>query len=324
MEEVFEYSTSSNGITAIQFTWTGEYFAAATVDGTVFIFDMDSFSIVKKFDSLNGPLGQISWSYDLMSIYVANGNGIISSLDLSSNSAVDIYSNMAIPVTCLSSCRTQYGIAAGLADGRIIFPSQNRAQPREIKAHSSLVTSICYHDCGLNVITGSLDGCIRIWDVFSLKCLKSVLINNHFYINSICFSHKQDTILVSSTGSSKNDSHLTFLTLPNLEKTATFDGFQTGRLLLQCGFTVPVGSNNDVYVFSPNSDGNLMFWQISQPEKTPVMMAQAHKKIFLAAASNPKKPYVVTGGGPSDSCIRVWKLHMIQNFVVDSSNEFEE
>lgn len=316
MEDVYECQASISGITSIQYDHTGKIFAVAAIDGEVLIIDMETFATVGAFDFSPGPLTQIAWGNDCSSIFVGDGKGNIFKVDLATKSPSLIYSN-SVPITSITSCRTQFGVAAGTADGQIILINNSQFQNRKINAHNVLVSSICFHDCGFAIISSDINGCIRIWDISTLKCQKSIMLNNCF-INSLCLSNKQDVILVSSTANLDNDGQLTLYSLPDFEKISQFSGFKSDRMLMQCGFTSQI--HNEYYIFSPNIDGDLQFWKIGQKEEKPIISAVSQENAYLAVSASPTTPFLVTGGGPNDGFFRVFKLHM-NNDSSDESND---
>ena len=321
MEDVFEYSSLSTGIIFIQFSWSGDKFAVSTGDGIVFVFEMSTFMITNKFDVLPSPVVQLSWCYDGSCIYgAACSAGAIVNLDITSNQTQSIYANPSIPVTALACCRKQYGVVAGLADGRLIFPGRNTMHIRDIKAHNAMITSVCFHDAGLNVVTAGLDGLIRIWNVSTLVCESSIIVGFCF-VSHICFSAQQDCIIASTTSNYDDNGTLVLVSLPDGDVIQKFTGFKTDRTLMKCGFTSMI--NEEYYVFSPSNDGSLMFWKLNQDGQDPVYIHQAHNKKFIAVGASPIKPYIVTGGGKDDGLIRVYKLHLSQHYLEDSSS-FED
>lgn len=318
MEDVFEYQASSKGIVSVKYAPTGKMFAIATIDGEILIFDMKLFSKMAVFNLSAGPISQIAWGYDSSFLFVSNGAGSLTRLDLESKTPLVIYSN-SIPITTISSCRTQFGLACGKLDGKIVFLNRSFQIINEIQAHNSIITSLCYHDSGFNLISTDVNGCIRIWDTISMKCEKSIMLD-HLFINSLSFSDKQTHVLVSSTSNANNEGSLTLFSLPNFEIEKEFCGFLTGRTLMQCGFTSQI--DDSVYVFSPNIDGNLAFWKTTQEEPFPSFFASAQEKSFIAVSASPTSPFIVTGGGPGDGSVRVFKLHMSHN--IDDNDDSDE
>lgn len=316
MEDVYEYQASISGITSIQYDYTGKQFAVATINGDILIIDMKTFATVGAFNIPTEPLSQIAWGNDLSSIFVGDGKGNVTKLDLI-NKKTDLIYSSSIPVTCIDSCRTQFGIAVGLANGQILIirKSASMQNNKMISAHDSLISSICYHDCGFIIISSDINGCIRIWDISTLKCKKSIMIDNCL-INSLHLSDKQDVILVSTTSNLVNEGCLKLFSLPDLELISQFTGFKSDRVLMQCGFTSKV--HNEFYVFSPSNDGCLRIWKLNQKEQTPIESI-AQEGVFIAVSANPKMPFLVTGGGPNDGFFRVFKIHM-NNFESDESN----
>lgn len=316
MEDVYECQASVSGITSIQYEYTGKVFAVAAIDGNVLIIDMETFAKIGFFDLSPGPLTQIAWGNDCSTIFVGDGRGNINKLDINTKKASIIYSN-SFPITSIASCRTQFGVAAGLSNGEIVLLYNSLYQTRKINAHDALISSICFHDCGFMIISSDINGCIRIWDITTLKCIKSIMINNSF-INSLCLSDKQDVILASSTANFSNDGLLTLYSLPDFEKISQFSGFKSDRVLMQCGFTSVI--HNETYIFSPNTDGDLQFWKIGQKDENPIISAVSQEGVYLAVSASTANPFLVTGGGPKDGFFRVFKIH-INNECSDESND---
>lgn len=182
LQEELSQSARSSGLRAVAFSPNGEACMLAAVDGYFEFHNSDDLSLRRdlayqaeeRFLSTGRPVLCATFSKDSDHIAVGTEDGQVIIFRISSGQAMRTFSQAHLAaVSSLQFARDGSQILSasfdttarihGLKSGKVL---------REFRGHTSYVHSACYtRESAANVVTGSADGTVKLWDGRSADCL---------------------------------------------------------------------------------------------------------------------------------------------------------
>lgn len=173
------------GISQVKFHPTKSDLLAHTQENNLFLSSINkqtqemciTSSLSDHFYSIN------CLSYNETGSLVATGgnDGLINIYDISSG-PIRLFRNIALhenesAVTCIDFNYTSHLMICGIYDKQIhVFDVRMNKPAFKIIAHSEPITSLSFSDDGLNFISTSYDGFLRVWDIYKGNCLKTIFV----------------------------------------------------------------------------------------------------------------------------------------------------
>ncbi|CAO3618880.1 unnamed protein product [Cunninghamella blakesleeana] len=159
------------------------------------------------------------------------------------------------------------------------------------------------------VISGSRDKSIKVWDIYQKKCL---LTKHHHQGSVLCLTISKDkTFFISGS----SDSTLIYWSLPDMEPLKVMEGHLNG--VLDCSIV------NEKYIVSSSRDATLRVWFIKgnhdhdQDEiGVPHHRLVGHQGPVNALDTIPDTNYVISASG--DATLKLWDCsngHCLKTFV---------
>jgi len=149
------------------------------------------------------------------------------------------------------------------------------------------IESVCISN--YEIITGSIDGCVRTYDIRAGRLKLDVLDRP---VSSVSLSHDQNILLVSTLDN----------TLRLIDKD---DGTLYNEYVGHINESYPLHStfsNNESYIISGSEDGNLFFWQLEDAKL--IHSLKAHTKTVAGTSYHPSSPFLLTSS--IDHSIKLW------------------
>lgn len=149
------------------------------------------------------------------------------------------------------------------------------------------ISSLCFTDS--EIITCSIDGCIRIYDIRKSELKTDFL---HHPVTSISLSIDGNVILASCL-----DSTIRLIDKDDGSIYTEYTGHKNNEFKIESVF-----SNDDAYVVSGSEDGYIYFWGLE--EGNVVLKYKAHEKLICGVTYHPREVYLLSVS--SDCTIKLW------------------
>ncbi|MFM7405102.1 MAG: P-loop NTPase fold protein [Cuspidothrix sp.] len=185
-------------------------------------------------------------------------------------------------------------IAVGLKNGTVeIWDVLTRTKWATCQGHTSSVISVAFNHDGTQMVSGSDDHSVRLWDVQTGKAIGQPFSGHNGSVNSVAFNHDGTQVV---TGSDDN--------------TVRLWNVQTGKAIGQpfsghTGYVNSVTFNHDgTQVVSGSLDNTVRLWDISDPQRKRQIIIGKHKGQVFSVAVDPLGDYIISAG---EDGIKVWR-----------------
>lgn len=230
-------------------------------------------------------------------------------------------------VNCLAENFYNHIIYSGGYDGTIHCHDPNilRSSIQKFSAHGESITSLDSSINGNDIVSGSNDGLVRIWDSrFNAACKYTLTLSQltNSPISSVKFSENGKCLLVSSLDSTHrlfsikdggvgNDNDVLeginsqTRGQPSLTLVREYRGHSNSSYAISssiCSLPSSTGEERD-FILSGSEDGKLFTWDINQ--QNVCSSAEAHLGIVFAVACNNQSQYA---SGGKDATIKLWNI----------------
>ncbi|EAX95191.1 Trp-Asp repeats containing protein, putative [Trichomonas vaginalis G3] len=250
-------------VSCLQFSPSGDRFAAGFSNGIVTIYDMENGSLIKKVFAHKKGVNQLKWSNDSSILISCSDDG---NINLYRTTDFEIISECTGHHSYVFSCDispSKLRIASGSYDESVrIWETATGKCLRMISAHNDPVSSVVFNHDGQFVISSSWDGFCRIFETFSGLCVKSV------NLEGIPISHMEiapnDSYLLVSLLQSK----IKLISLRDQKLKALYTGHENYNFPVFSGFLVRENENGKktVEVYSGTENSYAVGWDLATME----------------------------------------------------------
>ena len=257
---IHSLSGHKNAINHLKYSWDGKFFASASADNTIKIWDVASNQLII---TLKVPLGQaiqklginsITFSKDRNFLVSGNEDNSLQIWDLNNNSLVSTHQEHSDRINTITINHKKKIIASAGDDRTIKIWNFKGELLQTIEAHNLSINALQFTTDGTILASASSDNTIKLWQVQSSGKIESepvqILSGHQNGITSLVFS-KNGKLLVSGSG----------------DRTIKLWQVKEGRLLktLQ-GHSTTITSlaliNNDQTIISVDEQQGLFNWNL--------------------------------------------------------------
>ena len=189
---------------------------------------------------------------------------------------------------------------------------------KEIAAHGDPVTSVDFSTDGTTLLTGSFDGLMRLWDVESGRCLKTIVDNDNPPVSSAAFTPNSKYILTTTL-----DNHIR-LWSPNTAKcirTFTAPGYTARKY--SCAAKLIIHHETQIVILlAASEDGALYMWNLATKEflGKHQVISDSERPQLLALAVSPDQKFISCSGLEPHNEIYIFSLQYNQNHDTVNKN----
>lgn len=336
-----------SAIPCVSFSPDGRYVAAGSFDKTARIWNTNSGELLMTLSGHTGFIRTLVFSSDSRFLLTGSDDNTARLWDISTGRTANIYSGHdgEIMSVAFSSNSSQALTASSDHTVRVIdvrAPRLNNSPVGEqvnrillnaFNGHTNVVRSAQFSPDGRYVLTGSLDGTVRLWDAATLEEVRRIQENGAVPVSSVAFSpdgqlaasaslngtislwHIPDGMLLRTFIGEHDIDDIAFspdgsrIVSGNIANTAQLWEIATGELILTfTGHTDAVASvaysPNGQYVLTGSLDDTARLWDASTGDL--VHTFEGHTSDLMAVAFSPDGRYILTGGVDNEA--RLWDV----------------
>lgn len=200
---MFEISFTLNPkdyyLTCTAFSPDGNKVAVGSNNGYVFLFETENFTMLQSKCIHKGAINDINWSLDGNYILTASDDMTLILIN-ESNFEQRVYSDFEKQFVKCNLSKTGSYICGVTIEQLIVLWNENPYECSNFElAHSDLITGLQFSNDEKSLLTSSLDGLLRIWDIETFYLLKTISFKNP--ISASLFDPFENFVLVSTLDS---------------------------------------------------------------------------------------------------------------------------
>jgi COMPASS component SWD3 len=253
-------------------------------------------------------INDVAWSHDSKLLCSCGDDRRVVLWDTSDGKALRRFEGHLNTVMCVNFNPESVFIASGSYDETVrLWEVTNGKCLKTLPVHAEAVTAVDFCAQKPDIfITGSYDGLCRMWNVKS-QCIATILEEHPPPVAFARFAPNGKFVLTSNLDSAIRlfdvDKREIY---PHGKKKKVFRGHVNRKHSLFAAFlTVQDSSSNNAYVVSGSEDSTVCVWNINS--KKLVQKIQGHCDVVIGVDCHPKRMLIVSGGGPRDGSVRVWR-----------------
>ena len=282
----------SNPKLSVAFSPDGRILAAGCENGTVMLWDTESWSVIRMLEGHSSSVSSVAFSPDGRTLASGSGDNTIKLWDVDSGTekrTIEGYSSLVYSVAFSPDGRT---LASGSNDNTIkLWDVDSGTEKRTLEGHSSFVFSVAFSPDGRTLASGSNDNTIKLWDVDS-GTEKRTIEGHSSSVNSVAFSPDGRTL-----ASGSYDNTIKLWDVDSGTEKRTIEGHSS--LVYSVAF-----SPDDRTLASGSADGTIKLWDVdSGTEKRTI---ESHSKGVNSVAFSPDGRTLASGS--YDSTIKLWDV----------------
>ena len=183
------------------------------------------------------------------------------------------------------------------AQTRISVAHESREQIAILKGHTSDVRSVAFSPDSTQIVSGSSDRTVRLWDVQSSH-LKATLEGHTYGVYSVAFSPDGNYIVSGSS-----DETVRLWDVKSKKQIATLEGHT--HYVKSVAF-----SHDGNYIVSGSGDNTIRLWDVRSKEQLATLKGHTKKEGAFAGvnsvAFSPDGYYILSCG--NDETVRLWEI----------------
>ena len=167
-----------------------------------------------------------------------------------------------------------------------------------LPAHSDPVTAVSFNRDGTTVCSASHDGLIRIWDLATGECLKTIYATGNPPVSSVKYAPNSKYLLAGTLDSTLRLWPVTVSGTNRCARQYRDKHFVNSKYSVVADFT----ATGDIVVGSETGDVVIFDLQTAQVKQ----VLRGHEDAVLAVSAHDKLPLIATGAMTTDRRVEFW------------------
>lgn len=317
-----------DAVVSIKYSNDKKFFASASADKTVHIYNCDTWSRKTVLVGHDLGLNSVEWlnTSTGFNLATASDDKTVQIWDIEKSTAINILTGHKSYAYCLAAHPYQNLLLSGSYDETVkLWDTRctNQNSICTIHAHSAPIKSIDYSHTGLEFVTVADDGYMRLWDARMICCRQSVFMEGiGFTGNNGGGSRTRGSIHNLPISNIRYSPNSKFVLMSSLDdcirlwrlRTASEDtdiireyrNHRNDKFGLTALFMM---SNGKDVIISGSEDGQIYIWDMQTTEVIQVL--QNHTDVVLAIDECSERGEIISGGGSDDCRVKLWRQQSI-------------
>ena len=161
--ETIVQTNNTGDITCMAISADGRYLATGSIDLVVKLWDRVSGHLLRNFSGHTQNINTVAFSADGVYILAGQRYGVVKKWETETGKCVSTFSQCGnFAAMCFGSNNYLW---IGGEDGNVLSFSEEKVQVGKMEAHKNVITSLCLSHDEKCLLTGSIDGTVKIWDI---------------------------------------------------------------------------------------------------------------------------------------------------------------
>ncbi|MBF0404904.1 MAG: serine/threonine protein kinase [Nitrospirae bacterium] len=249
---ISEIGADGSAIMSMASDYISKIICVGTENGNVLTLDTDNSTQTNKFSKHKGPVKAVAMTGSGQYIFSAAEERTIRLWDTQDGgSYLGRFEECAASISALALHKDERIFLSGMEDGSLIFwDSVTGKSAQSAVCHGDVINSIALSGNGLYAITASADGLVGLWNIKSMKLIKTFNTGD-ISVLSAAFCQSDDRYFACGT----------------MEGTIHLFNIESDECLFKLtghkdGVNALVFSQNGFYIYSASLDGTIVRWFI--------------------------------------------------------------
>ncbi|KAL3910753.1 MAG: hypothetical protein SGARI_001970 [Bacillariaceae sp.] len=183
-------------------------------------------------------------------------------------------------------------------------PASNLLCVSTLPAHSDPVTAVSFNRDGTCVVSASHDGLMRVWDVGTGECLKTIFAAGNPPVSHVSYSPNGKYVLAGTLDSALRLWPISVSGKSKCAKTYTSEFHTNTKYCIASRFLVSNPVRRQCIV-TGSETGNVILYDV-QSRRVHQLLEQVHKDVVLAVDAHDQMELLASGGMGKDCNVRFW------------------
>lgn len=284
----------------MKFSPDGTKLATSSADGTVRIWDTTQWVEIHVLEGHQSGVNYICWSWDSRYIASCSDDKTIRLWDANKGVCLRILDEMKEYIFTLAY-HPRNTILASAGDEYIyLWETHTGSLLYKIQAHNHCISSLLFSYDGSILFSSSLDGLVRLWDVKSSCCLRTVLIQDkEIPISNILLTPNSKYLLIST-----NDNTMYLYNILSDKCVFKYDGLINTNYCIIPSFVIDDEHKNQ-FIVTSGKDSSLTVFNVKR--KDAIQTVSVNKDAVIAVDTLSSSRMIACGTLASTNNILIYK-----------------
>jgi WD40 repeat protein len=283
-------------INAVLFTTDGDRVLSASDDTTIRVWNWRTGQVLQTLVGHEGAVTDLQLLSDGLRLLSAAEDGTVRTWDFRTGQELGTYVSLEVPISALAVHEQQKQLALAAAGRILLLDLETQRLTQDWIAHEDNITQILWIEEEQRLLSTSLDGTVKVWDVGQQAKTEPALVftldAHPLGVNDIAIGPEGKTLL-----SAGNDRTVVLWEPTNGRRVQTLEGHRYGVTALAV-------AHEGRWALSASADHTIGIWDLASGHRIAALAG--HTLPVTALACYPDGHYAVSGAG--DETLKVWDL----------------